>query len=376
MKKVVVSSTSSGHALVEPIVLRESEERRLIFQPELVKNRRNAANSVRGTFYFQRKRKSQEWENHVALPLTKLRAGEWIKLELHSSEVTQLFAALREAYDVYSRGGIPRGEQQFVLADGGLAAILAANSSELEALLDRDAKTTAEVLSRFLRWASAAPDLSHLASLLRSLEPEGLAQLNAAAGLATFKEAKMLWEEHCHNSDEQFWQAKLAEHSWVLSQIFLRPVVVIGESAYLGGKTIQNRRGNIVDFLGQNAVTGNAALVEIKTPTTALLGSLYRGDVFNCSADLSGAVQQVANYKLQLTRSIRDVAYESPDLEAIEPLAVVVIGNAREQLEGPLERKSFEVFRHHLREVQIITFDELFARISHLVAVLEGQSQL
>ena len=362
--------------MVEPVVLRESEERRLIFQPELVKNPHDPGDSVRGTFYFQRKRKSQEWENHLDLPLSKLKADEWIKLELHSAEVTQLFTALRQAYDLYSKGGIPRGEQEFVVAAGGLAAVLEANSSELEALLGRDAETTAEVLGRFLRWASEAPDLSRLANLLRSLEPDGLAQLNAAAGLATFKAAQVLWEENRRNSDERFWQAKLSEHSWVLSQIFFRPVVVIGENAYLGGKTIQNSRGNLVDFLGQNTVTGNAALIEIKTPATGLLGSLYRGDVFNCSADLSGAVQQVANYKLQLTRSIRDVAEESPQLEATEPLAVVVIGNAREELKEPLKRKSFEVFRHHLREIQIITFDELFARVDQLVAVLEGELQL
>lgn len=372
MKKIVVSSTSPRHALIDPVLLRESDQRRLVFQPELVDNPRDKTHCVRGTFYFQRKRKAGGWENHVELPLTKLRAEEWIRLELHSSELTKLFIALQQAYEIYSKGGIPIGDREFVVADQGLAAILTANAEELDSLLGRDPATTAEVLGRFLRWASEAPDLSTLANLLQSLEPDGLNQLNAAAGLATLKEAQSIWRENWSNPDEAFWQAKLSEHSWTLSQIFLRPVVVIAESAYVGGKTIQNTRGNLVDFLGQNEVTGNAALVEIKTPVTPLLGSLYRSDIFNCSRELSGAVLQVANYKHQLSRSIREVADELPNLQASEPLSVVVIGNASQQLKGKVERKSFELFRHHLREIEIVTFDELFAKIGRLVEVLEG----
>ena len=362
--------------MVSPLVLRETDQRRLLFQPELIDNPRKPEDCLRGTFFYQRKWKNGAWENHLQLPLNRLRAQEWIKLELHSSEVTELFSSLAELYQLYRQRGVPFGEVDFVAANRDLSALLAATSEELDTLLGRDADVTHEILARFLHWASRAEDLRGLAELLRALEPEGLTHLSAAAGLASLKQATATWKENQDNSDEGFWQQQLSRHSWVLSQVFSRPIVVIQPRAYMGGKTILDTGGNLLDFLGRNTVTGNAALVEIKTPTTELLGELYRGDIFNVSRELSGSVQQIANYKHQLVQNCRSLQDdEIPDLDAFEPLAVVIIGNAQRELRGQRRKKSFELFRHHLREVEIVTFDEMFTKVEQLVALLEGADQ-
>lgn len=72
--------------------------------------------------------------------------------------------------------------------------------------------------------------------------------------------------------------------------------------AYVGGKSVLNTGGNIVDFLVKNYLTNNAALVEIKTPGTRLLGRLYRSGVYNPSDELSGSLMQVLNYRSSLQR--------------------------------------------------------------------------
>ena len=61
-----------------------------------------------------------------------------------------------------------------------------------------------------------------------------------------------IWETNKDNDDEEFWQTTLSQNSFVFSQIFSFPVVVLGGKVYVGGKGIDNRGGNLLDFLCAN----------------------------------------------------------------------------------------------------------------------------
>ena len=159
-----------------------------------------------------------------------------------------------------------------------------------------------------------------------------------------------------------------------LSQVFAYPVIVVEEKAYVGGKNISNKSGNIVDFLAKNAISKNAVLIEIKTPKTDLLGRQYRGN-FSISAELSGAVVQVANYKSNLQNEYQKL-FLGGDVdvgEAFEPTCVVIIGNySREISQSQRKKKSLDLFRSHLKDIDIVTYDELFGKVQLLVDLLEG----
>jgi hypothetical protein len=73
------------------------------------------------------------------------------------------------------------------------------------------------------------------------------------------------------------------------------------DKAYVGGKGIDNTNGNVCDFIYQNNMTQNIALIKIKTPCTSLLGNKYRG-TYSLSPDLSGVGNQILNYKDKLTK--------------------------------------------------------------------------
>ncbi|MFN2576412.1 MAG: hypothetical protein ABR607_01845 [Pyrinomonadaceae bacterium] len=62
------------------------------------------------------------------------------------------------------------------------------------------------------------------------------------------------------------------ENSFVLEQVFSWPCSIVKDKAYVGGKNVTNTGGKIVDFLLKNRLTQNAALIEIKTPTTRFSG--------------------------------------------------------------------------------------------------------
>ncbi len=184
-----------------------------------------------------------------------------------------------------------------------------------------------------------------------------------------------MWNREKDNDDETFWQTELAKHSFVLSQVFSSPVVFFAEKAFIGGKGIENRGGKYPDFLMKTALTSNLLIIEIKTPATKLLGSVYRSpNVYGPSTDLAGAVVQIARYKDTLLKHFAVISLESEEdkvFHALSPQCVIVAGHTSRVSEKG-RRESFELFRNNLRECSVITYDELFAKTQCLIDLLEG----
>jgi len=246
------------------------------------------------------------------------------------------------------------------------------SDEELTAVIGGHRAIGAEVLSRLVNWASNEDNFSLLFDRLQQLGNEALMQLNSALGVASLKRALLKWHENRENADEEFWQQLLAGHAFVLEQLFQVPVVVVKSKAYVGGKSVLNKGGRIVDFLVQNKITRAVALVEIKTPKTPLLGTEYRAGVYNISEDLSGAVMQVLSYRDSLGQDrLSLLGDEDIRAEAFDPMCVVVIGQAGRELTDVNKRRSFELYRRQLSDVTVITHDEMWERTSRLVGVLE-----
>lgn len=158
------------------------------------------------------------------------------------------------------------------------------------------------------------------------------------------------------------------ERKWVLAQIFACPCTIFADKAYVGGKGINNSGGNLCDFIYQNSLSQNVALIEIKTPCTELIGNQYRG-TYSFSYELSGAINQVLNYRDKLTKEYYSLCHQSSEpFEVLSPKCVVIIGKMASLTPGQVA--AFENFRNSLSNVLILTFDELYQRIVDLIAVL------
>lgn len=193
----------------------------------------------------------------------------------------------------------------------------------------------------------------------------------ALLGLAAIKDALTYWRSNHSNGAEEFWQQSFSERVYVLKQVFPYPVVLFRTKAYVGGKQIDNKGGKEVDFLIGIETTDAAILVEIKTPLTPLLGPEYRDGVYPLSRDLSGALSQILNYRQSLVRRFDSITSEaSRRLTLGEPRCIVIAGNSQ-QLASPIMKENFELQRERLNGVTVLTFDELFLRLEHLVRLLE-----
>ncbi len=376
MEKRTIKSTSLTSAKCSDLELRRTEKTRLIFRPELVENPNDPAAAVRGTLMFQAKGRNEEWVDSSAIKLNSLKSGEGVRLELHSGEVLQLFQNLRELYELHRAEGIPLGETQLVRADSTLVQVMKLPRDQLHKILHANRQLGNSLLASVLAWAIEASDLDQLVPVLASLGSAALRGLSAAASLSTLKQALQIWQTDKENGAEEYWQQMLAAHSFVLEQVFSWPATIVKDKAYVGGKSINNAGGSIVDFLTKNDITANAALVEIKTPVTPLLGRRYRNGVYIPSDDLTGSVMQVLNYKHTLLGDAHALLGARADsLRAIEPRCVVIAGSTSQFGDCDDKVKSFELFRAQLTGVSVIAFDELFGKVQRLVDLIESGSR-
>ena len=192
--------------------------------------------------------------------------------------------------------------------------------------------------------------------------------------LQSLKAAIALWQVNQTNANEEFWQRSLTDNSFVLEHVFSWPTTIVRGKAYVGGKSVMNAGGNVIDFLMNNRVTRNAALIEIKTPTTPLLATReYRSGVYPPSSDLAGTIMQLLNYKHSLQQEYHSLTHgQTNPFDSFDPRCAAVVGNAGRELQNEDKRKSFELFRNQFSGVTIITYDELFSRAEQLIRVLEA----
>jgi len=160
---------------------------------------------------------------------------------------------------------------------------------------------------------------------------------------------------------EERCQKFFIENSWIFSNVLSIPVGLLAGKAYVGGKTFENKSGKEADFLYRNKLTQNVFIIEIKTPKKKIIDTAtpYRKpDIFSLGKELSGGLVQVLDQKDNLQKEFYKIS--SGKFQSFNPKALLVIGRLSDLNEKQL--KSFELFRSNLRDVEIITYDELFER--------------
>jgi hypothetical protein len=295
-----VKRLNSESASASPIVLRQKDMVRLVFKPTLVKNHQNPDQPLGGEFIYQKKRKAaqwddpEEWDDEETESIYRLEFGAKLKLAVDRDELDLLLRHWQALYDFYRQSGIPTGRSSYDVPEK--AAHLRGSTSQL---LDQVLAQAGENgLATMLKWASDFSRDGQSISQLSALDAGALQRLNVITGIGSLKKVLELWNANQQNSDEGFWHSTLTKNSFVLSQIFSTPVILFKGKAFVGGKGIDNQGGKYPDFLLKNTSTNNVLIIEIKTPETAVLGSLYRPpNVYGPSPELSGAVVQSARYK-------------------------------------------------------------------------------
>lgn len=104
--EISLTSTSSNSAQGEDIIIRETSTTRLLFRPMITNNIHNEDASVKGWFLFQRKKSGDSWEEYQEYNANNLKADEFFKLEIKSSEMLALMNELDMYYKIHKEYGI------------------------------------------------------------------------------------------------------------------------------------------------------------------------------------------------------------------------------------------------------------------------------
>lgn len=187
-----------------------------------------------------------------------------------------------------------------------------------------------------------------------------------------FSEALEVWQENEDNANEEFWQKFFEENPHIIAQAVPNHILKLGQKCYVGGKSIENQEGNLIDFLYFTHSSRNVVLVEIKTPATKLIGRRYRANACSMTEELSGAIVQVLNYRDELLKNYYSLSgqYQSLQFSAFNPQCLIIAGNLGLENPNAIQRKSLDLFRSVSNVVSIITFDELFGKVKDLVDLI------
>ena len=209
-------------------------------------------------------------------------------------------------------------------------------------------------------------------SLFESLSMVDLDTINGNVTLQSLKNIRSDMEANMDSGGErEYWHPFLKKYNWILSQLFIAPYILFEDEFYVGGKRYDRKGGTSTDFGAKNIQTGNCAIIEIKDAKQPIISS-YRQQEYRISDELAGGISQVLKQKDLLYKEYwGNARYEDGALmfKASNIKSILIIGKTPKEY-GEVE--AFEMFRNELRGVEIITFDELLAKIDLQIAIIEG----
>lgn len=200
--------------------------------------------------------------------------------------------------------------------------------------------------------------------------------------LAFRKDGLKVFGEKIQNdvSEEREWQEFFQKHDWIFGYgLDYRFMTIFDREMSVGDGGTQDQNKPKTDFLAEfNDFT---VLVEIKTPSTQLFdNSKNRAGCWQLSRDFIDAYSQALEQKAKWTLKGNGTQNMSKDGNKIlkartrDPKIILVIGNKKREIldienytEKELKQDTFELFRRDSRNIEIITFDELFQRAEFIV---------
>lgn len=177
---------------------------------------------------------------------------------------------------------------------------------------------------------------------------------------------------------EKVWHHFFSANDWIFGYgLDYRFLGILQKEAHVSSADVAGRDSDITDFLlGCNDFT---VLVELKRPDTPLFGNdKNRSNAWMLSDDLISGVSQILEQKAgwqvfaETNRSNNfDDAGRPINQRTADPKSILVVGSSKqfagEDKEFQIKAKTFELFRRDSRNVEIVTYDELYRRANFIV---------
>jgi hypothetical protein len=186
------------------------------------------------------------------------------------------------------------------------------------------------------------------------------------------------------NSAEKVWQNFFEMNSWIfgygLGFVFLSNIEGMKLEQVVKGFNMNSYGKRADGVMKSQGAVSNLCFIEIKTHNTVLLdNNQYRGGCWSQSKELTGGVSQIRITVDAAVKTISELLRVEDDkgnptgeiLYNFKPKSYLVIGNLAQFFSehgvNQNQLKSFELYRNNQRDIEIITFDELYERARFIV---------
>jgi hypothetical protein len=178
------------------------------------------------------------------------------------------------------------------------------------------------------------------------------------------------------HSEEKTFQYFLEKNQWIFGYgLDYRYQNILQREAHLSEAELNGSNTVIGDYLlGDKLFT---TFIELKKPSTNLFGkSSNRSNSWKLSNDLIDSFSQILEHKASGQIRLEQKQFiegEPVQQKAYDSKVVLIIGHWNElddsssTLEREIKKKTFELFRRDSRNVEILTFDELYERATFIV---------
>lgn len=188
--------------------------------------------------------------------------------------------------------------------------------------------------------------------------------------------------QNCNTNtkDEVAWQHFFNKNNWIFGYgLDYRFQGILQKEFHASDTSASGNEGVIADFLmGDNNFT---TFVELKLPTTELFATeKNRSNSWRLSNKLIDAVSQIleqkasGQLKIESTRDLLNDKSEIITQNSFDSKTILIIGNWNEVNKSSdpvgvkkIKRKTLELFRRDSRNIEMITYDELYERAKFIV---------
>ncbi|MEX1378420.1 MAG: Shedu immune nuclease family protein [Eubacteriales bacterium] len=366
--KLTFNQQARDVATANGVVLDSNSTFRYVFVPQIINNHNDSSKSVKGEIIVQKKSQKDQWENHNTLSLNQLRKNEYFKVGLNSSRLELMINYCMELKKTYAEKGYELfNSKKTLIIDDELAD---PEIEEIVALLKKSPSIN-EIIKKL---SEKEIDSKFIADLINS---DNFDVSAISDSISTEKSNQLYYSLRCNlintaylkqnltNANEEFWQTTFKQNPHILFSVIPLMGQIIQSQPYFGGKAITNINGNVGDFLykyGEN----NCGIVEIKTPLSRLIDKTsYRSGVYAPSKDLLGSIVQIKTQRDSFMKEYYAIKGKSTEdciyYEGYEPSCYIITGDNSNFDKD--EKRSFELFRRELRDINIITYNELIHKL-------------
>lgn len=177
--------------------------------------------------------------------------------------------------------------------------------------------------------------------------------------------------------EEKAWQFFFEKNEWIFGYgLDYRFQTILQRESHISDSELDGSNTVIADYLlGDKKFT---TFVEIKKPSTPLFGAVKeRSNSWRLSNDVVYSVSQILEQKasglIKLDKQQYDSSGDPIIQKAYDSKVILIMGHWRQleesnnKLETEIKKKTFELFRNDSRNIEILTYDELYDRARFIV---------